>query len=134
AGNVTLKHITPSAPSSSGDASSRSTEVLLLDLMNNDSSALSATTAVEALVTSLPPDSRLPSYRELQRRYRLSPATVQRMLADLGRRGLVVTRPGSGTFTAAARPGPAPVPDVSWQTLALGCRPGPGPDLARPVP
>jgi DNA-binding transcriptional MocR family regulator len=99
--------------------------------MNNDSSALSATAAVEALVTSLPPDSRLPSYRELQRRYRLSPATVQRMLADLGRRGLVVTRPGSGTFTAAARPGPAPVPDVSWQTLALGSRPGLGPDLER---
>ena len=99
--------------------------------MSNDSSAPSATAAVEALVASLPPASRLPSYRELQRRYRLSPATVQRMLADLGRRGLVVTRPGSGTFTAAARPGPAPAPDVSWQTLALGSRPGLGPDLER---
>jgi DNA-binding transcriptional MocR family regulator len=99
--------------------------------MDNDSSALSATAAVEALVASLPPDSRLPSYRELQRRYRLSPATVQRLLADLGRRGLVVTRPGSGTFTAAARPGSGPVPDVSWQTLALGSRPGLGPDLER---
>ena len=99
--------------------------------MNNDSSAPSATDAVEALVSSLPPDSRLPSYRELQHRYRLSPATVQRMLADLGRRGLVVTRPGSVTFTPAARPGPAPVADVSWQTLALGSRPGLGPDLER---
>jgi DNA-binding transcriptional MocR family regulator len=101
--------------------------------MDNDSSAPSATAAIEALVTSLPPDSRLPSYRQLQRRYRLSPATVQRMLADLGRRGLVVTRPGSGTFTAAARRGPAPVPDVSWQTLALGSRPGLGPDLERMI-
>ena len=86
---------------------------------------------IEALVTSLPPDSRLPSYRELQRRYRLSPATVQRMLADLGRRGLVVTRPGSGTFTAAARRTAAPAPDVSWQTLALGSRSGLGSDLER---
>src|SRR5258708_36149281 len=86
-----------------------------------------------ALVTCRPPDSRLPSYRELQIRYRLSPATVQRMLADLGRRGLVVTRPGSGTFTAGARPSPAPVPDVSWQTLALGSRSGLGPDLERLV-
>jgi DNA-binding transcriptional MocR family regulator len=99
--------------------------------MNDDSSARSATDAVEALVTSLPPDSRLPSYRDLQRRYRVSPATVQRMLADLGRRGLVVTRPGRGTFTAPARSSPAPVPDVSWQTLALGSRPGLGPDLER---
>ncbi len=133
AGNVTLKHSTPTAPSSMGDAFRRSREVLLLDLMNNDSSVPSATAAIEALVTSLPPDSRLPSYRELQIRYRLSPATVQRMLADLGRRGLVVTRPGSGTFTAGARPSPAPVPDVSWQTLALGSRSGLGPDLERLV-
>ncbi len=97
--------------------------------MNDDSSALSATAAIEALVTALPPDSRLPSYRELQHQYRLSPATVQRMLADLGRRGLVVTRPGSGTFTAATRPINAPVPDVAWQTLALGSRSGLGADL-----
>ena len=101
--------------------------------MNKDSSAPSATAVIEALVTSLPPDSRLPSYRELQQRYRLSPATVQRMLADLGRRGLVVTRPGSGTFTAVARRGPAPVRDVSWQTLALGSRAGLGPDLERQI-
>jgi DNA-binding transcriptional MocR family regulator len=99
--------------------------------MNDDSSELSASAAIEALVGSMPPDSRLPSYRELQHRYRLSPATVQRMLADLGRRGLVLTRPGSGTFTAPARRGPAPVPDVAWQTLALGSRPGLGPDLER---
>jgi DNA-binding transcriptional MocR family regulator len=99
--------------------------------MNNDSSGASASSAIEALVGSLPPESRLPSYRELQHRYRLSPATVQRMLADLGRRGLVVTRPGSGTFTASVRRAPAPVPDVAWQTLALGSRPGLGPDLER---
>jgi len=84
------------------------------------------------MIRSLPPDSRLPSYRDLQKRYRLSPATVQRLLADLGRRGLLVTRPGSGTFTVAAR-GPAVPADVSWQTLALGSRAGLGADLERIV-
>jgi len=80
------------------------------------------------MIRSLPPESRLPSYRELQQRYRLGPATVQRLLADLGRRGLLITRPGSGTFTAPRRPAAAAA-DVSWQTLALGSRAGLGPDL-----
>ncbi|MGD0374524.1 MAG: GntR family transcriptional regulator [Streptosporangiaceae bacterium] len=88
---------------------------------------------MERLVGSLPPDSRLPSYRVLQQRYRLSPATVQRLLATLARRGLVVTRPGSGTYTAAARRRSAGAPDVSWQTLAVGTRGGLGPELERLV-
>src|SRR6202046_5450898 len=92
----------------------------------------SALASIEALTGALPPDSKLPSYRELQQRYRLSPATVQRMLADLARRGLVVTRPGSGTFTAARRRA-VPAADVSWQTLALGSRAGLGADLERLV-
>jgi len=96
--------------------------------MNDDSSQALAQAAVEHLIGSLPPDSKLPSYRELQQRYRLSPATVQRLLTSLARRGLVVTRPGSGTYTAARRRA-APVPDLSWQTLALGSRAGLGPDL-----
>ena len=98
--------------------------------MKNDSSDLSAVTSLEALIGSLPPDSKLPSYRQLQQRYRLSPATVQRMLADLARRGLLVTKPGSGTFTAARRAA-RPAADLSWQTLALGSRAGLGPDLER---
>ena len=80
----------------------------------------------------MPAGSQLPSYRELQQRYRLSPATVQRLLADLTRRGLVVTRPGSGTFIAERRASPRAA-DVSWQTLALGSRPGLGADLERLV-
>ncbi|HEY7143027.1 MAG TPA: PLP-dependent aminotransferase family protein [Streptosporangiaceae bacterium] len=99
--------------------------------MNDDSNQVSAVAAVERMVTSLPPGSRLPSYRELQQRYRLSPATVQRLLATLARQGLLVTRPGSGTYTAGARPRPAASPDVSWQTLALGSRAGLGPELER---
>jgi len=115
--------------------------------MNNDSSLLGASqgaspggspgggqaqAAIEALVGSLAAGSKLPSYRDLQQRYRLSPTTVQRLLADLARRGLVVTRPGSGTFTAARRPRQHAA-DVSWQTLALGSRPGLGSDLEQLV-
>jgi len=91
-----------------------------------------ARAAIEDLVGSLPAGSKLPSYRVLQQRYRLSPATVQRLLADLARRGLVVTRPGSGTFTAARRPSRRAA-DVSWQTLAIGSRPGLGADLEQLV-
>jgi len=80
------------------------------------------------MVQSMPPGSRLPSYRDLQQRYRLSPATVQRILADLSRRGLLVTRPGSGTYTAQRRQASAAA-DVSWQTLALGSRTGLSVDL-----
>jgi DNA-binding transcriptional MocR family regulator len=87
---------------------------------------------IEELVRSLPAGSKLPSYRELQQRYRLSPATVQRLLAGLARRGLVVTQPGSGTFTAARRPAGLSA-DVTWQTSALGSRPGLGADLERLV-
>jgi DNA-binding transcriptional MocR family regulator len=87
---------------------------------------------IEELVRSLPPGSKLPAYRELQQRYRLSPATVQRLLAGLARRGLVTTRPGSGTFTAARRPAGQSA-DVTWQTSALGSRPGLGADLERLV-
>ena len=100
--------------------------------MSIDSGNESAVVSIEALIGSLPPDSKLPSYRELQQRYRLSPATVQRMLADLARRGLLVTKPGSGTFTAARRAA-RPAADLSWQTLALGSRAGLGADLDRLV-
>ncbi len=100
--------------------------------MSIDSGGSSAHASLEALVGSLPQGSRLPSYRELQRRYRLSPGTVQRVLADLSRRGLLVTRPGSGTFTAVRRAA-RPDADLSWQTLALGSRAGLGPELERLV-
>ncbi|MGH3273018.1 MAG: PLP-dependent aminotransferase family protein [Streptosporangiaceae bacterium] len=104
--------------------------------MNNDSSWVGpapaaqdgAQAAIESLIGSLAAGSKLPSYRDLQQRYSLSPVTVQRMLADLARRGLIVTRPGSGTFTAARRPAERTA-DISWQTLALGSRPGLSADL-----
>jgi DNA-binding transcriptional MocR family regulator len=100
--------------------------------MEDDSTWLQAQARLETLISDLPPETRLPSYRQLQQRYRLSPATVQRLLAEMGRRGLLVTRPGSGTFTAPRRPSRRSA-DLSWQTLALGSRAGLGPDLERLV-
>jgi DNA-binding transcriptional MocR family regulator len=105
--------------------------------VSSDSGTEPALANLENLVASLPPNTRLPSYRELQQRFRLSPATVQRLLSELARRGLLVTRPGSGTFTVARPAPPRLDADLSWQTPALGSRAGLGPDLERlvdPVP
>ncbi|SEG61541.1 DNA-binding transcriptional regulator, MocR family, contains an aminotransferase domain [Thermomonospora echinospora] len=57
-------------------------------------------------------------------RHRVSPVTVSRALARLAAEGLVVTRPGSGTFVAERpRPARAPRPaDHGWQAVALGDR------------
>jgi len=77
---------------------------------------------LRAEVRRLRPGERLPSSRALVERHRVSPVTVTRALGVLATEGLVVTRPGSGTF-AAQRPGPAPEPaDLSWQAVALGDR------------
>lgn len=69
-----------------------------------------------------PPGAKLPSSRALVERFRVSPVTVTRALASLAAEGLVVTRPGAGTFRAhrpeAAYPR-GPVGDTSWQQVAL---------------
>jgi DNA-binding transcriptional MocR family regulator len=81
-----------------------------------------ASRIVEALrkrVDKLAPGDRLPPVRELTERYKASPVTVQRAIAQLAREGRVVTRPGDGTFVAQTAGVSAPV-DVSFQSLALG--------------
>ncbi|MEV7286572.1 PLP-dependent aminotransferase family protein [Streptomyces sp. NPDC093252] len=65
------------------------------------------------------PGGKLPSSRALVERFRVSPVTVSRALAQLTAEGLVVTRPGAGAFRARPR---APLPrtgDTSWQEVAL---------------
>lgn len=69
-----------------------------------------------------PAGTRLPSVRELQHRFGASPLTVQRVLVRLAREGLLVTRPGDGTFTVHRRPATANA-DTSWQAIALGRAP-----------
>jgi DNA-binding transcriptional MocR family regulator len=87
--------------------------------MNGSASRLAQ--ELERLVSSVPAGTRLPATRELQRRHRVGPATVQAVVAKLARRGLVRTRPGAGTFTLSAPDQPVPGAfDHGWQTLALG--------------
>ncbi|MEU3603171.1 PLP-dependent aminotransferase family protein [Streptomyces sp. NPDC006798] len=65
------------------------------------------------------PGGKLPSSRALVERYRVSPVTVTRALAQLAAEGLVVTRPGAGAFRAERRPAAAPAGDTSWQEVSL---------------
>ncbi len=76
------------------------------------------------LIRRQPAGTRLPSVRELTRRHRASPVTVQRVVTRLEQEGLVHARPGHGTFVAERTN--APTADVSWQSVALGARPLPG--------
>ncbi|MET9430208.1 MULTISPECIES: PLP-dependent aminotransferase family protein [unclassified Streptomyces] len=66
------------------------------------------------------PGGKLPSSRALVERYRVSPVTVSRALAQLSAEGLVVTRPGAGAFRARPRATGTPeAGDTSWQEVAL---------------
>lgn len=82
---------------------------------------------LRATVAGRPAGTRLPSVRELMRRHRAGPATVEAVLGRLHREGLIDPRPGEGTFVAevAARP----AADHAWQTLALGAHLDPGEPL-----
>ncbi|HEX6453623.1 MAG TPA: PLP-dependent aminotransferase family protein [Trebonia sp.] len=69
------------------------------------------------------PGTRLPSTRAITERYRVSPVTVSRAIALLVREGLIVSRPGTGTFVAPRPAGPGGgARDTSWQSVALGER------------
>src|SRR3954449_1122700 len=76
-------------------------------------------TALRDLAATLPEGARLPSVRELMREHGASPVTVQRAIATLSAEGLVVPRPGRGTFVAAP-PARNDTPDLAWQEVALG--------------
>jgi DNA-binding transcriptional MocR family regulator len=84
---------------------------------------------VRTAARALPPGSRLPSVRELMARHRASPVTVQRAIARLAQEGLVVPRPGRGTFVAERAVVADDPPDLSWQAVALGTARGDGTGL-----
>src|SRR3954453_13457713 len=75
--------------------------------------------ALRDLAATLPEGAGLPSVRALTREHRACPATVAGGSATLSAEGVVVARPGRGTFVAAppARNG---TPDLAWQEVALG--------------
>jgi DNA-binding transcriptional MocR family regulator len=89
--------------------------------MSDDNAATPVIQELEAAALAGQPGDRLPSVRELMRRHRVAPATVQRAIGSLAARGLVEARPGRGTFVAERAAAPA-APDVAWQTVALGAR------------
>ncbi|PZA07652.1 MULTISPECIES: PLP-dependent aminotransferase family protein [unclassified Meiothermus] len=70
----------------------------------------------------LEPGTRLPAVRELVARYGVSPVTVHKALRQLAQQGLVVVRPGSGTYVAERR---IAQEDYGWQEVALGQPPDP---------
>jgi DNA-binding transcriptional MocR family regulator len=91
--------------------------------MKNDSSIAGLAAMLRDEAARLHPGDRLPSSRALMERHRVSPITVSRALAMLAAEGLVVTRPGSGTFVAARPAATTPEPaDLGWQAVALGDR------------
>src|SRR5262252_2795730 len=91
--------------------------------MPPDSSIATVAGAIRAEAARRPAGGRLPSTREFMRRLGVSPVTVSRALAILVSEGVVVTRPGEGSFVAD-RParGDRQADDFGWQTLALGER------------
>lgn len=80
-----------------------------------------ATTIAELLkqqTALMEPGEKLPSVRELSKRYAASPVTITQAITALSALGLVRAEPGRGTFVAAR--GEAAEPDYAWQSAALG--------------
>ncbi|MCG7529407.1 aminotransferase class I/II-fold pyridoxal phosphate-dependent enzyme, partial [Streptomyces sp. OfavH-34-F] len=88
--------------------------------MNERSSVGELAAALRTELDRYSPGEKLPSSRALVERFRASPVTVSRAVAQLAAEGLVVTRPGAGAFRAspAARSAP-PAGDTSWQEVSL---------------
>src|SRR4051812_50025111 len=104
--------------------------------MLTGSSATEIASSIERAVASgaLAPGARLPAVRALAASLAVSPTTVAAALAELRRRGVVVSRPRSGTRISERPPvRPARPPSVAAgaRDLALG-NPDPAllPDLA----
>ncbi|MFD4691403.1 PLP-dependent aminotransferase family protein [Streptomyces sp. NPDC058463] len=93
--------------------------------MHERSSVAELVSSLREELNRYSPGGKLPSSRALVERFRVSPVTVSRAVAQLAAEGLVVTRPGSGAFRAEARTG-APAPgDTSWQEVSLSGDSGP---------
>jgi DNA-binding transcriptional MocR family regulator len=93
--------------------------------MDDDSSIAMVAGELRAAVAALRPGDRLPSSRALMARHQVSPVTVSRAIALLSAEGVVVSRPGSGTYVAErARPGGRGPGDLAyaWQAVPLADR------------
>ncbi|MFH9608718.1 PLP-dependent aminotransferase family protein [Streptomyces sp. NPDC017448] len=93
--------------------------------MQERSSVAALATSLRAELNRYSPGGKLPSSRALVERFRVSPVTVSRAIAQLAAEGLVTTRPGSGAFRAHPRTAPAAPGDTSWQEVSLSGDGGP---------
>ncbi|MCQ4083339.1 PLP-dependent aminotransferase family protein [Streptomyces sp. RB6PN25] len=90
--------------------------------MNDGSSSGTVADTLRRELKRYSPGEKLPSSRALVERFGVSPVTVSRALSALAAEGLVVTRPGSGTYRAERRtdePRALRAADTSWQQIAL---------------
>ncbi|MGW6567618.1 aminotransferase-like domain-containing protein [Streptomyces sp. NPDC054975] len=87
--------------------------------MHERSSVAELAASLRSELNRYSPGGKLPSSRALVERYRVSPVTVTRALAQLAVEGLVVTRPGAGAYRAEPRERTAVTGDTSWQEVAL---------------
>ncbi|MFI6392780.1 PLP-dependent aminotransferase family protein [Nonomuraea sp. NPDC050540] len=90
--------------------------------MSDSSSSAELAASMRAMIDRLSPGDRLPSSRELIQLHRVGPATVSQAIATLAAEGVVITRPGSGTYVAARLQRRAAVTDTAWQTVTLADR------------
>lgn len=99
------------------------TIAISLFVISNDSSCEKLKEWLRTEAARLGSGERLPSTRWLIQTHHLSPLTVSRALVELGREGIIVSRPGAGTFVAQPHRGRRGEPaDYSWQTVALADR------------
>jgi DNA-binding transcriptional MocR family regulator len=91
--------------------------------MADSSSIALLVEGIKRRTAQLRPGDPLPSTRVLVEEYRVSPVTVSRALARLVAEGLIVTRPGAGTYVTG-HPGVAPPneADLAWQAVPLSDR------------
>ncbi|QNE19272.1 PLP-dependent aminotransferase family protein [Kribbella qitaiheensis] len=90
--------------------------------MNERSTSEQLVEVLRDLIRQLSAGDRLPSSRELIDRHGVGPGTVSRAIAQLSAEGLVITRPGSGTYVALRPQRAGVAPDTAWQTVALADR------------
>ncbi|MEU8004825.1 PLP-dependent aminotransferase family protein [Catellatospora sp. NPDC049111] len=90
--------------------------------MSNGNAVARVIQDLRGLAAAAGPGTRLPSVRELTARHQASPVTVAEAIRQLVAQNVIEARPGKGTFVAVPPDEPA-VPDLSWQTVALGVRP-----------
>ncbi|MFH9296296.1 PLP-dependent aminotransferase family protein [Streptomyces sp. NPDC017520] len=112
-------------PTGSATAIDEGWIALLSALMQERSSVTELVTSLRADLNRYSPGGKLPSSRALVERFRVSPVTVSRAIAQLAAEGLVVTRPGSGAFRAHPRVAPPAPGDTSWQEVSLSGDGGP---------